>query len=474
MELIAVVKRDCETCQLVVPVLSTLASQTDLTVYSQDDPDFPEEIGGAGDDTSLEHSYRHNIEIVPTLIRLDGGREQARAEGWNRTDWETVSCTTRLGAALPPSQPGCGSRTQEPGMPERLALRFGVSDFAARRIDVDEFDDPLEIAYDRGWSDGLPIVPPTPLRVARMLAGTDRDPNETVGLIPPNLIECSVEKVAINAVMAGCRPEYMPVVLGCVAATLRPEFSMHGLLATLWFSGPVFIVNGPVAKRIGMNARSNALGQGNRANSTIGRAFQLLIRNVGGGIPGEIDRSVLGNPGKVGFCFSEDETDPAWTPLNVARGALPGTSSVTAFHGDGVQAVGAQASRSPEELTRSLAMALWAVGHPKLSRFSNAILAISPDHWNIFKTEGWNRADVESGLKEALKRPRAEIVRGAKGVAEGVEPGDPEELIDKFHDDGLLIVRAGGPGGLLSAVIGGWSAQRNPEQVQIVTEEIRG
>ena len=474
MELIAVVKRDCETCGLVVPVLGTLAGQCTLNVYSQDDPTFPEPLGGARDDTSLEQSYHRNIEIVPTLIRLEDGKEQARTEGWNRGEWETVSGAAALGPELPASQPGCGSRSQEPGMPERLALRFGARHFTSRRIDVEALDDPIELAYDRGWTDGLRIVPPTPLRVARMLAGTGLAPDAIVGRLPPNLIECTVEKVAINAVMAGCRPEYLPVLLGCVAAALKPEFSMHGLLATLWFSGPVFIVNGPIAKRIGMNAEGNALGQGNRANSTIGRAFQLLIRNVGGGVPGEIDRSVLGNPGKVGFCFAEDERDPAWAPLNVSRGAAPGTSSVTAFHGDGVQAVGAQASRHAEELCRSLAMALWAVGHPKLSRFSNAILAISPDHWNIFKAEGWGRTDVEDGLKHALKRPRSEIVRGVGGVAEGVEPGDPDELLDKFHEGGLVIVRAGGPGGLLSAVIGGWSAQRNPQQVQIVTEEIRG
>ena len=120
------------------------------------------------------------------------------------------------------------------------------------------------MAFDRGWSDGLPVVPPTDTRIARMMTGTTRAATDIVGLIPPNLIECSVEKVAINAVLAGCRPEYFPVVLATVEAALKPAFSMHGLLATLWFSGPVVIVNGPVSKRIGMNSGGNALGQGNR------------------------------------------------------------------------------------------------------------------------------------------------------------------------------------------------------------------
>jgi len=227
------------------------------------------------------------------------------AHNWNRD----------LGNELPGFQPGCGSLSQYPGMPEKLALRFGDISFHSRSIEVTKDDDPIEVAYDRGWSDGLPVVPPTDLRIARMLAGTTRAAAEIVGLVPPNLMECSVEKVAINSVMAGCRPEYFPVVLASVEASLKPEFSMHGLVATLWFSGPVVIVNGPVSRRIGMNSGGNALGQGNRANATIGRALQLLIRNVGGGIPGEIDRSVLGSPGKYTFCFAEDESDPNWTPL---------------------------------------------------------------------------------------------------------------------------------------------------------------
>jgi hypothetical protein len=293
-----------------------------------------------------------------------------------------------------------------------------------------------------------------------------------IGLIPPDLQPCTVEKVAINAVLAGCRPDYLPVVLAALEAALEPEFTLHGLLATLWFSGPVIIVNGPVARRIGLNAGGNALGQGHRANSTIGRAFQLVVRNVGGGRPGEIDRSVLGNPGKHGWCFAEDESDPQWTPLNVARGAPPGSSSVTLFHGDGVQGVAAQQSRTPESLARSLAMALWAVCHPRLSRWSNAILVLSPDHYAIFRAAGWRRAEIESALWDALRRPANEILSGLDGVEEGLDPKRAGEVVDKFHEGGLLVVRAGGRGGLMSAIIGGWTAQRRPDQVRTVSKEI--
>jgi hypothetical protein len=347
MKLVAVVKRDCETCRMVAPVLARLQGSHELTVYSQDDPAFPEATGGARDDTALEQSYRLGIEVVPTLIRIDGEEETGRAVGWYREEWRSLSAVADLGAELPAYRPGCGSRTLDPGMPERLALRYGGLQIASRAIEVAEEADPMEVAFDRGWTDGLPVVPPTDLRIARMLAATPRRSGEVIGLIPPNLAPCTVEKAAINAVMAGCRPEYFPVVLAVIEAALKPEFSMHGLLATLWFSGPVVIVNGPVTRRIGMNSGGNALGQGNRANATIGRALQLLIRNVGGGVPGEIDRAVLGNPGKYTFCFAEDESDPDWVPLNVARGAAPGSSSVTLFHGDGVQGVQGWAARTP-------------------------------------------------------------------------------------------------------------------------------
>jgi len=469
---VAIVKRDCPTCQLVVPALQELVVAGRLIVWSQDDPAFPEALGGARDDRSLERSHQYGIDIVPTLLKFEGGREVGRTEGWNQVDWRALTGLDRLGEALVSAQPGCGSLSVEPGIPERLALRFGGLQFQSRAIDVDEMEDPIEVSFDRGWSDGLPVVPPTELRVARMLTGTSRRAEELVGRIPPNLVECSVEKVAINAVMAGCRPEYMPVVLAAVEAALDERFSMHGLLCTLWFSGPAIIVNGPVARRIGMNGKGNALGQGNRANATIGRTLQLIVRNVGGGFPGEIDRAVLGHPGKYTFCFAEDESDPEWTPLHVSRGHARESSTVTLFHADGVQGVSAQAARGAEELSRSLAMALAAVGHPKMAAHNGAMLVLSPDHFEIYKAEGYGRGEVEASLRAALRRPGKELVRGAQGVAEGIAPERRDELIDKFSEAYPLVVRAGGRGGLLSAVIGGWSAQRRASEVQVVSKEI--
>jgi hypothetical protein len=265
----------------------------------------------------------------------------------------------------------------------------------------------------------------------------------------------------------------MPVVLAALEAALDPLFTMHGLLCTTCFSGPIVIVNGPITRAINMNWGINALGQGNRANATIGRALQLIIRNVGGGRPGEIDRATLGQPGKYTFCFAEDETDPAWEPLSVSRGIPSGRSAVTLFQGDGIQGFVDQKSRAPEELTRSLAMALTAVSHPKQAQTANAILILSPEHYSIFRDAGWDRTRITKELHAALLRPGRDLIVGAHGVGEGIPASRAEEMVPKFWDDGLLIVRAGGSAGMFSAICAGWTGGRARGQTKPITKEIR-
>jgi hypothetical protein len=469
--LLLFVKQECPTCLLVRPVIETLArADRPLTVFVQDDPAA---FSGALDDTALEQSFRFDVETVPTLIRLESGREVARTSGWDRADWERVTGVGNLGGGLRPFQPGCGSKTREPGVFEHLVVRYGDPGIASRRIEVGAWDDDVEQCFERGWSDGLPVVPPTDARILRMLAGTSRAPDEIVGRVPPNLSPCTVEKVAINAVMAGCKPEYMPVVLAALETALEPLFTMHGLLCTTCFSGPIIVVNGPIARAIGMNSGVNALGQGNRANATIGRALQLIIRNVGGGRPGELDRATLGGPGKYTFCFAEDESDPTWEPLSVARGIPRGRNAVTLFQGDGIQGFIDQRSRTPEELTRSLAMSLIAVGHPKLCEFTNAMLVLVPEHYAIFRDAGWDRRRIESELHAAMRRPGRDLVQGAQGVGEGIAASRAGETVNKFWPEGLLIVRAGGKAGLFSAICAGWTGGRFRAESQPVTREIK-
>ena len=377
---------------MVEPVLSQLAaSEIPLTIYTQDDPTFPAVLGVV-DDTSLEQSYHLNIETVPTLIRVEDGREIKRTVGWVRADWEALSGLDGLGAGLPALRPGCGSLNVMPGIAEKLAIRFGGANLAARQIELAELEDEIEACFERGWSDGLPVVPPTPERVWRMLQGTTRAPDEVVGIIPPNNVACTVEKVAINAVMAGCKPEYMPVVLAAVEASCIDEFCMHGVLATTYFAGPIVIVNGPIRRAIGMNSGINVLGQGNRANATIGRALQLVIRNVGGGRPGGVDRATFGTPGKYTFCFAEDEEDSPWESLSVEKGFAPDASTVTLFAGGGVQGVLDQLSRTPESLARTFAACLRTLGHPKITFAIDAFLVVSPEHTRVFSQAGWSKA----------------------------------------------------------------------------------
>jgi hypothetical protein len=437
MGLVAVVKKDCPTCQLVEPVLQRLAAEAELTVYREDDDD------------GLRASVALAVETVPTLI--DGDR---RIVGWKRDVWETFTGVDRLGVGLPDYAPGCGARAVEPD----IAARFAGAALRSRRVELAEAEDDAEAMFDRGWTDGLPVVPPTPERVAKMLTGTSRLADDVVALVPPDLVECTVEKVAVNAVLAGCKPEYLPVVLAAVEAACTHEFNAHGLLATTYFSGPVVIVNGPIARAIGMNSGVNAFGQGNRANATIGRALQLVIRNVGGGRPGEVDRATLGNPGKYTFCFAEDEEGSPFEPLSVERGISRGSSAVTLFAGEGPRGVVDQLSRSPESLARTFARCLRSVAHPKLAIAFDALLVISPEHGRVFRDAGWDKVRLRVELDALLQMNGADNVRGAGGIAEGLPEALAAATLPKFRDGGLLIAHAGGAAGLFSAIIGGWAS----------------
>ena len=459
-----VVKKDCPTCALIEPVIHSLANNETLSlkVYVQDDPSFPADIEDVIDDSSLEYSYQREIEVVPTLIRLSDGNdaqsEESRIYGWDKQQWQSFTGIEALGAELIDFKPGCGSKTQDPGMDEVLALRFGKQILQARAVELAEAEDIMEACYDRGWSDGLPVVPPTPLRVMRMLNGCDRDAAEIIGKVPPDNVPCSIEKIAINAVMAGCKPEYFPVVIASVEAALQDRFCMHGLLCTTYFSSPVMVVSGPVVKQIGMNSGINALGQGNRANATIGRALQLIIRNVGGGVPGGIDRANMGNPGKYTYCFAEDESDENWASLAMDRGFDRADSVISLFAGDGLQPILDQQSRTPQSLAKSMAMSLRSVAHTKLFGLADAILVVCPEHRRVLREGGWNKEDLRKALYEELMTPGTDIVRGANDIAEGMPEKFKDKILNKFRDDGLHIVTTGGTAGMFSAIIGGWVA----------------
>lgn len=454
--LVAVVKEDCPTCLLVEPVLKALQDrEPGLTIVVQDNPEFPA-LDGVIHDADLQQSFELNIETVPTIIKFENGEEVSRAIGWHQSDWQEITAISDLGATLPASRPGCGSLSVEPGVAEKLALQFGDFNVQSRKIEISALEDDIEYCYERGWSDGLPLVPPTEARLYRMLQGTNRDPQESLGEAPPNMVACTIEKVALNAVMAGCKPEYLPVVIAAVEAALDPAFCMHGLLATTWFSGPMIIVNGPIRKAIGMNWEGNVLGQGNRANATIGRALQLVIRNVGGGKPGEVDMAALGSPVKYGFCVPEDDDTP-WRTIAEDEGYDASQSTVTLLTADGLQGCADQTARQPEQLVYSLANSLKGINHIDMAGGSDALVVIPPEHGRVFDLAGWSKQQAIDALHAHLQIPgKAFGMVSGQDDETGTTNGAQQNLRPKFRPGGLRLMRAGGQAGLFSAIISGW------------------
>ena len=358
-------------------------------------------------------------------------------------------------------------------MSRRLDVIRGRATLAARRIRVPAEDDPFEFFASCGMTDGLPVVPPTEDRVLRMLEGTSHAATDIIADVPPNLVPVTVEKVAINAVMAGCRPEHLPVVLAAVEAACSGDFNLHGVLATTYFVGPVIVVNGPIRRAIGLNFQTNAFGQGTRANATIGRALQLIVRNIGGGRPGEVDMATLGQPGKYTCCIGEYEEVSAWDPLHVEQGFDRHDSTVTVFAGEAPRAIRDQLSRGARSLATSIGWSLESVAHVKLRGIGEVMLVVSPEHARTFEREGVSKDDLRGYIQDATARPLRELLpddRYEKGVAVNSLPrswrdatGQPtQEALDrpvpKFsRPDDILIVVAGGTAGKFSAVLGGWA-----------------
>ncbi|MBT5753853.1 MAG: thioredoxin family protein [Acidimicrobiaceae bacterium] len=454
--LVAFVKRDCETCKLVDPVLGAIAKDEPLTVYTQDDVSFPTSVA-AVDDLALEMSWHHNIETVPTLIRVDAnGVEEERIVGWSRDQWQAFTGNMKLGITLPGFRPGCGSLSVDPSRADELNARMGGSGLVTRRVDFAELEDDFEAMYDRGWSDGLPLVPPTEARVMRMLEGTTRSASDIVANVAPDLIDVTVEKIAVNAVMAGCKPEYLPVVIAAVEAICTDEFNIHGLLATTMSVGPVFVVNGPIRKQLGMNSGINVFGQGNRANLTIGRAVQLIVRNVGGGRPGGVDRATQGSPAKIGLAFPEDEEGTPWISLAEERGMEPGVNAITALCLEGPRLIVDQLSRTPESLTNNIAECLMTTHSKRMVYGIDALLVLSPEHMSRYVDAGWDRAQFRAELEERLMVNTDDIIRGTGGIDEGLPADFAGMQLPKFRPGGLHIAHAGGPAGLFSSVFAGW------------------
>ena len=502
--LLAFVKEDCPTCRTSLPLIEgahrAFGAEADVWAIGQDAGGPAALAGRHGltlpvlDDSALGVSFRYGLDTVPTVLLAGAeGGELRRVVGFGREDWRALyGELAALAGGAPPevewdrypvSEPGCGSRSVEPGIAERLAAQAEGSPLRARRIDIGAADDPDEFMFDQGFTDGLPVVAPTPERVLRMLGGTRRDAQETVAIVPPNLAPATVEKVAINAVLAGCRPEYLPVVIAALEAACTDAFNAHGVMATTMGASPALIVNGPIRGRIGMNAGLGALGQGNRANAAIGRALRLVLRNVGGAKPGGTERSTLGSPAKFTLAFAEREERSPWPPLHAERGHDPGRSVVTAFPATpGPLVCVDQTSRSAGALAGSLAMSLQAIAHPK-SAAGNVLLVIAPEHADTLWRGGWTKDRLRERLCELTARPLRELIadeRSGAGrpLAAWGPDGPTEEQLDaptpKFDSPRRIhIVVAGGDAGKFTSIFPGWGSEAASREIEETWEATR-
>jgi hypothetical protein len=323
-------------------------------------------------------------------------------------------------------------------------------------------DDPAELIeayFERGWTDGLPVVPPTEKSVAAMLAAAGLRGEEVFGEIPGRNTVVVADKVAVNAVLAGCRPAFFPVVVAAVKGLCHPDFAYHGPASSTGGSAMVIIVNGPVARRLGINARNNVFGQGVRANATIGRAVRLTMMNVMQTQPGLFDRATLGNPGKYSFCFAENEEESPWEPLHVARGCRREQSAATVYASNSLYQVYNQLAATPEPLLRCFVDALTNLGLPNVKGFNQALLVFAGEHTEVLAKAGWSKREIAAFIVEHARRPLADFKRAAR-LPGAPTPADDETLRALFErPDDILIVAAGGRAGSWSACLPGWGTK---------------
>ncbi|MBI1845897.1 MAG: hypothetical protein HY294_06710 [Candidatus Rokubacteria bacterium] len=326
----------------------------------------------------------------------------------------------------------------------------------------------IEAYFERGWTDGLPVVPATEDAVARCLDAAGLAPHDVVLTEATRRRTITAEKVAINAVLAGCRPEYLPVLIAALAATADPAFNLHGAITSTGGSATLVVVNGPIRARLGLNAGGNVFGPGWRANATIGRAVRLVTLNCLGAQPLVLDRSTQGHPGKYTYCIAELEEENPWEPLHVERGLARETSAVTVFAAEGPHNVLSHYGPTAEAIVVTLADAMAGLGS-----FSpgQSFVVLAPEHVRILQRDGWTKRRLKEELYARARRTVADLKRGGKITGE-VAPGDEGRWRHRGEgpDDVHVVVAGGGAGGH-SAFIPSWSRDRNSLAVTRVVRE---
>src|SRR6516225_1552925 len=417
----------------------------------------------AAQDPPYPASRAYRLSTVPTAVLVGrGGLLAGRVAGWDQRALAALlgEAGTQLDTEL--AVPSAAGPLTKPGCSSKAALD---PELAAAMSAPDGTDD-LEEMFERGWTDGLPVIPPTAERVEAMLGGRDAD--ESLGLVPPAMGEATLARVAACAVLAGCRPAYFPVVAAAARAALDPAFNLHGQAVTTQPAGQLIVVNGPVREEIGLNSSMGALGPGFRANLTIGRAVRLLVSLTGGAMPGAMDRATLGHMGKLGFCIAEDEEVSPWEPLHVERGFEPGQSVVTVIGSDAPLSISDHRSRTPEDLAYILAWAAasqwsthwWPLADP-------SVFVICPEHVEMFRGAGWTKQRLRQFMFDVVRKPAGQLRRGETTPV--VHAAAPDALVPKWTSpEAIVLLAAGGEAGRYSAVLGPCTGMGS----QIVSREV--
>jgi peroxiredoxin len=484
--LLVFLETDCPTCRLSMPYLNKLAGQSMPVIGVSQDTEpitrqFAEQTGAAFPihvDNGLSLSRAFDPVAVPAffLINAEGSVVKAHI-GFDKDELNALAAQLGLGPVADPydgrpqRKPGCSSRHLEPSdenAPAEPLNLHATAGARASRIDVSE--DPFEYCY-RVFGDPLPVIPPTVERVEGMMLRLD--PAELVGLIPPCYGEATVEKIAANAVMAGCTPDMMRVLIPLVRAACDERLNLHGVQGTTHFAAPLIIVNGPVRRELGFACGQNVFSNVARANSTVGRALQLILRNVGGAQPDGIDMSALGNPGKFSYCIAENEEESPWEPLHAELGFKSDESAITLVAAEAPHGVSEHISRSGAGVLRAITHALATVWSYRTCMTVEALVVLGIEHVKTIHRDGFTKQAVREFLFNNTGIP-VRIYNDADG--EGAKQTHlyreitigGELCYQKFRaPESIKILVAGGSAGKFSAVLGSWAA--GPRGSQMVT-----
>ena len=501
---------DCPTCQLALPYLNLLQQDSIQVIgLSQDDErstrefvsqlkiSYPVEL-----DSGLKISLAYDPHNVPTFYLLDeSGQVQQTLVGFDKQGLNDLAVA--LGHApiapgddgAPAWKPGCSSRHLHPSQPTSGCLGIpdlepevdggaaeGSAKFLRRagdhatRITLSDDEDPFEYCRKQ-FGDALPVIPPTVEKVETMVKSSGLAPETIIARVPPFYGEATVEKIAANAVMAGCVPEMMRVLLPLLRAACDERFNLHGVQATTHFAAPLVMINGPVRKELGFWWKQNVFSNVSRANSSLGRAFQLVLLNIGGGRPDGIDMSALGNPGKFSFCIAENEEENPWEPFHVTRGLRREQSALSLFAAEPPRGVSEHTAPAGKTVLETISFALATVWSYRTCLMPEAIVILCPEHVKTIHRDGITKEQARQFLFENTgipvrhysKEERAEGTQLAANYKEITVRG--EKCYQKFRSpEAISIFVAGGTAGKFSAVIGSWST--GPAGSQMVTYPI--